>query len=490
MLHVSDLLHYKQCPRLAWNWKNNKPSIESFYHMDCSFSSLYTQFLHIENYGQGKTGDSNEVTMELIEKNEYVLNARLEYKECRTNIPVIHKLENGIQIIYPFLSAYPKEFEATKMKINQLICEHCGLEVVDTRIIYINKDYIRQDSLDLNQLFFTSDCLFNKRNHPGKKIKEYIESVEIDLDEWIAQTKEVLFGQCPELKRTKQCTAGRRCRFYEECFDESKEPDDSTLFLTTSQYKLDAYYSGIQHIKDMPLDKLEGYRLQYAQYMASKNGQFLDRSAIIPWLQQIKYPISYLDFEWDTFAIPPYQNMKPFDVLCFQYSLHVEYSKKPLKHFNFFDVGDCRKKFVESLIHDIPKRGSILVYNMEGAEKLRLMQLSMQFPEYKKQLISICNRMIDLSKPFETGCFYDNRMRGHYSLKKLLPVFTDDISYTDLSIQNGLNAVWIYRTFEQSNQEDKEKIRNDISTYCALDTYAEYVVYHGLLKKIKEIKNA
>lgn len=59
---------------------------------------------------------------------------------------------------------------------------------------------------------------------------------------------------------------------------------------------------------------------------------------------------------------------------------------------------------------------------MEGAEKLRLKQLGEQFPKYKEQLDQICDRMIDLSKPFECGLFYDNRMRGHYSLKKVLPV--------------------------------------------------------------------
>lgn len=479
-----------QCQRLAWNWKNCKPSVDSFYHMDVPYSFYYTKYLHIDEYGQGKTGDTNEVTYDLLKKHTYVLNARLEYKGCRTNIPILQKIEEGYCMIYPFLSAYPKEHEAIKMKINYLICQKCLIDVKEIKIVFINKDYEREKEINIDALLSSSNTLFNKRNNPAKNVMDYFEGIDMDLDELIDQTYQSIYGECPKLKRSKNCTSGRRCRFYDVCFDDTSKPDDSILFLTTSQHKLDDYYTGVKHIKEMDISHLEGHRLQYAQFMASKNGIFFDKSAIIPWLSDIRYPISYLDFEWDTFAIPPYEKMKPFDVLCFQYSLHVEEQDGKLEHYNFFDTGDCRIRFIESLIRDVPKEGTILVYNMEGAEKLRLIQLANQFPEYKDELESIWMRMKDLSKPFETGCFYDNSMRGHYSLKKVMPVFSEDVSYTDLSIQNGLNAVWIYRTFNKASAEQQEKISHDISTYCAMDTYAEYIVYHGLLKLLKEDKNA
>ena len=77
------------------------------------------------------------------------------------------------------------------------------------------------------------------------------------------------------------------------------------------------------------------------------------------------------------------------------------------------------------MINDLPKEGSILVYNMEGAEKLRLIQLAKQFPQYKDELQQIWERMVDLSLPFSSGNIYDLRMEGMYSLKKLVPIFSD-----------------------------------------------------------------
>ena len=250
---------------------------------------------------------------------------------------------------------------------------------------------------------------------------------------------------------------------------------------------MDAYEKGIRHIHELPLNQIEGFRLQYAQYMASKTQKpFMDKAALQVWMKQIHYPISYLDFEWDTFAVPPYENMKPFDVLCFQYSLHVESKDGALKHYNFFESKDCRRHFVEQLIQDLPKTGTILVYNMEGAEKLRLKQLANQFEEYRDELEAICARMVDLSKPFEAGLYYNSKMRGHYSLKNILPVFSKDLSYKNLDIQNGLNAVFAYRTYDDKNEEEKKEVKEAISTYCQMDTYAEYVVYHGLLREVEE----
>lgn len=486
LIHVSDLLHFQQCSRLAYNYYTNKKPMESFYHLDVPYSELYCRLLNISEYGSGQTGDDNEASLKLLQENKYILNARFEYRQCRTKIPVLIKKEDGFCAVYPFLSSYPKEFEAQKMKINQIICEKLGVHINEHKVIYLNKDYVRKNELNIEECLILGNHFFNKRNNLGKEVDEVVNGVDIDVDALIDQVQSLFSKSIPEAVRSKKCTAGRRCRFYDFCFDESNQPDDSILFLTTSRHKLDLYEEGIQHIKDMKINKIEGFRLQYSQYMASLNGRFLDLGAIIPWISKIQYPISYLDFEWDTFAIPPYENMKPFDVLCFQYSLHVENEKHELSHCDFFSTGDCRKKFVESLIENIPSTGSILVYNMEGAEKLRLIQLSQQFPEYKNQLESIWTRMIDLSKPFELGVFYDNRMRGHYSLKNLLPIFTDEVSYKELEIQNGMNAVFAYRTYDHATIKQKEAIRQQISKYCAMDTYSEFIVYHGLLDVIEE----
>ena len=487
MIHVSDLLHEKRCSRLAWNKKNNALPYESFYHMEQSFSELWSAYLEVEDSVKGSVGDNNEDTLALLKENDVVRHARFEYLGCRTKIPVLKKIKKGYMAIYPFLSAYPKESEALLMKINKEICAHCGINIVENRIVFLNKDYVRQNELNISELFGMSDCLFNRRNNLGKSIEELMDKIELNLEDWICLTAKVVESECPQACRSKNCTSGRRCVYYDSCFNEEELVDDSVLFLTTSREKIHAYEQGIEHMKDMDPETIEGFPLQYAQMMASlQGGVFCDRVAVASWIEDIQYPISYLDFEWDTFAVPPYEGMKPFDVLCFQYSLHVEQEDGTLKHMDFFQSKDCRRNFIESILKNVPETGSILVYNMEGAEKLRLIQLGEQFPEYADALMEICSRMVDLSKPFENGLFYDCRMRGHYSLKNVLPVFSDTYSYSDLEIQNGMTAVHAYRTYDSVDENEKEQVCENIRTYCAMDTFAEYVVFHGL-KKYKNL---
>lgn len=490
MTHVSDILHCQKCPRFGWDLYHKKGIHEKYFHMIAPFSALWKKYLKVEDAVSGQTGDSNADTLKKMADCDVIVFARFSYRECRTQIPVLIKKEKGYHAIYPYLNCNPKDTETLRMKLDERIALTQGISIISHEIVYINKDYVRSDDLEVEKLFERGSKFFNRRNNPAKDIQECLDAMDIDLDAMINETLGILQGEQPSLKRNKTCTAGRRCLYYDECFEDQELPDDSIVFLTTSQHKLNAFEQGCVHIRDMEPSLLEGYRLQYAQYMASLNGCFLDKAALSHWIDSVQYPISYLDFEWDTFGVPPYKGMKPFDVLCFQYSLHIEEEDHTLRHTDFFGTRDCRKDFIESLIDSLPKEGSILVYNMEGAEKLRLIQLGNQFPEYKDQLNAICERMIDLSKPFETGVYYENRMRGHYSLKSVLPVFTDEVSYQQLAIHDGLNAVSAYRTFEEADPSQKKKIRQDIRNYCRMDTYAEYVVFHGLKKKLEEEEDA
>ncbi len=488
MIHVSDLIAYQRCPRFSWNRTNIHEPFQGFYHMEAPFSRYWMEYFSCHDVPSGKTGDSNEDTLELLKNHDRVINVRMEYKGCRTRIPLLEKCEDGYKATYMYLNSYPKESESLIMKINQQIAASIGIQISQHQIFYLNKEYVRQDQLDIQSCFLTSNQLFNRKNKLNKTIEQCMEEQIFDLDTWISQTQEVVnMEQPPEMQRSKQCTSNRRCMYYDQCFDDSQLPDNSVLFLTTSQNKMNAFHNGIKHIHELDLDLLDGFRLQYAQYIASQKGRFVDGWALHAWLHAIEKPVCYLDFEWDTFAIPPYKGMKPFDVLCFQYSLHIEPENEPLYHKDFFDTGDCREAFIQSLLKDIPEKGAILVYNMEGAEKLRLQQLAVQFPQYKEQLDAICDRMVDLSKPFEAGLFYDNKMRGHYSLKNVLPVFTDEYSYKQLNIQDGMDAVFSYRNMEKVDKDQQEQIRESIRKYCRMDTYAEVIIYHGLMAIDKEM---
>ena len=120
---------------------------------------------------------------------------------------------------------------------------------------------------------------------------------------------------------------------------------------------------------------------------------------------------------------------------------------------------------------------------MEGAEKLRLYQLAEQFPQYRRRLYSVCDRMVDLSLLFSAGIVHHIRMHGMYSLKKLLPIFSK-YSYDDLEISFGMDAVKEYRQMKKCTLEKKKAIRQQLLHYCSMDTYAEYILLHALFRLV------
>ena len=313
---------------------------------------------------------------------------------------------------------------------------------------------------------------------------DLIEKHQRDVFQIAKETAQVLKRKCAKEHLSPNCSKGYKCPYYDECVAK-RAHDTSVLYLMQCTKKFTLLHHGVQDMKDIDFDILEGTRLQYAQIMAAQgNGFYMDRFALSNWVNQnITYPISYLDFEWETFVYPPYEGMKPFDVLVFQYSLHVEESENAaLTHEEFIGEGDCRIAFIEHLLKHIPKTGTVLVYNMEGAEKLRLTQLGEQFPQYQAELAQICERMVDLSVPFSSGSIYDSRMHGYYSLKKLVEVFYQ-FDYHSLAVSQGLQAAESWRLMQEENA-DKERIRKELFEYCGMDTYSEYLIFHKICELI------
>lgn len=486
MFHLSDINKYERCEKLFWLHQHEPIKHSPFVNYNGSMKELCIEYFMLYDPFIGEANDSCEKTMEAMKEKEALLNARFVYENLRIKIGLMLKQEEGWDLYFPYMNCFPKESEAQKIADHCMVLKQLQIPIHKCYVIHLNSQYVREDELDVRKLLCVSDHFFNQKNKQGKSIEECIVPLMRDLSKPLIALRVCNALSEPESIRKKACTKGLKCTYYERCFPEQLS-DDSILHFTQSPKKLEMLEQGILTMKEVPLEYLDGSQYQYAQYVsAKKEGMFVDRHALSTWLkQEITYPISYLDFEWETFAIPPYKKMKPFDVLVFQYSLHIEEKGKPLVHKEFLQEKDCREAFLQQLLKDLPKQGSILVYNMEGAEKLRLRQLAQQFPSYEEQLKQVWERMVDLSLPFSTGVIYDLRMKGHYSLKTLVPIFSN-YSYEDMDVKNGVEAVQRWRNNSSLSAEEKEKQKQQLLAYCAMDTYAEYIVYHALEKIAKK----
>ncbi len=483
MYHLSDIKHMERCSKMFYLSRKERLTFQPFFVNQEDIVELLKSYMMIKDCFVGVRNDDPQKAMQAYLDKKHLINARMAYQELRVKVPLLIQEDDKVILYYVFQSVAPKESEGAKIADLLWVLNKINVHVDEVYAISINPDYVRKDELNVYELFITSDYLFRNKNKPGKKISELVELYTRDLDECIEQLKQIEAMDDIVVDYSSACTRGYKCGYLGVCFPEVVDAD-SIETLMSSQYKYQMKEEGRTTLKDADIERIEGFRQQYAQIMASKlGGLFYDHAALKTWLNDIDTNVvSYLDFEWESYLYPPYQGMKPYDVLVFQYSLHVEQDGE-LTHINYIGEGDCRMEMIESLIHHIPKEGIILVYNMEGAEKLRLMQLASQFPQYEEALKQIWERMVDLSLPFSTGNVYHLEMKGSYSLKTLVPIFSD-YHYEDLSVSTGMDAVATYQAYLKTEGEEKIKLYQALEQYCSLDTYGEYIVYHALKKMV------
>ncbi len=483
MYSISDLKNYDDCKNYFWfvKHKGNMSSSMIHNHEDCI--KLCKELLMIPNAYDASENSMLDIK-NVFDSETAIIHASFMYYHLQITIPIMIKGKKGWNVYFPYEVCYPKEEEIQYIADHLHVLASFYIPVEDIFIIHLDAEYDRGDTLEVQKLFKITEYIHSSNWSSDKKIKDLLPYFDRNLLFYQREMDTYLKNKVMNCKFIEQCGKGTQCPYYHVCLPCIKK-DTSILHLNSCTYGFDMHQ---EDTVEVDVNQIEVTRLQYAQIMAARlNGLYCDTHAVKMWLREcIHYPISYLDFAWDTFAIPPYPRMKPYDSLCFQYSLHIENEhEQVLQHKQFLGTGDCRLAFIEQLLKDIPKEGSIMVYHMESAEKLRLKQLAMQFPQYKNTLYKLCDRMVDLSLPFFSASLYDSRMCGQYSLKTLLSLYST-IDYRDFSISNSLDAVKKWRSLEAANEIEKEQICKELYAYYKMDTYAEYVVFHAIKDIVRE----
>ena len=108
-----------------------------------------------------------------------------------------------------------------------------------------------------------------------------------------------------------------------------------------------------------------------------------------------------MDFESYQVAIPTIDGTKPYQQICFQYSLHY-YLKKDgeLYHKEYLSDdydGNPMYGLCNRLCEDIPMNTCVLVYN-KSFEIPRLKEMANLFSEFREHLLNIVNKDLILLK--------------------------------------------------------------------------------------------
>jgi hypothetical protein len=355
------------------------------------------------------------------------------------------------------------------------VFKDAGYKIRKCIVMHINSNYVRQGEVNPKRLFKQVDLT----DEAKAKYDEVANNVE-RLNKVLALKNE------PSRKEENHCSRPAVCMDTDSCWGEV--PLYSVFNAFTANKANDVVrLTGSYDVGNIPPSFSLSYMKDIEVECHKNNQAHADKSKIGGFLDSLEYPLYYLDYESVMSAVPLYDGTKPYQHVPFQFSLHIqEKPEGPLKHVEYLhkENTDPREGFVKELVKSCGKKGSVIVYS-QSFEEGRNKDLAKAFPKYKKELEAINSRMVDLLVPFRGRFLYHPDQAGSASLKKVLPAWTD-VTYDNMDLSDGLQAMNRYRSFVEGkmNKKETKKLWKDLSSYCTKDTYAMV----ALIKAMSDIR--
>lgn len=464
MLTKSDFLLFLEAPMHLWAKEHGKLQITA--------PSTYDQHLMKQGYEVEKVAHDylkkyvlpKYKHAELLWQQTYVSG---EYQSRADGI--IHDLDTDTYDIYEIKSSTSEKKDHLPDATFQTIVIGDTLTIGSIHLLLLNDEYVRGDSLDIEQLFKVPDVTSD--------VTEMTPTVH-------SQMKEAQRVAKSESSDTiLNCLNPKTCPCMDLCHPDLPQYSIYNIPNLTPKKRRELEEANTIAIDDIDLNFTFTPKQQRIVDVIQSKTPFIDKTTIQSLLQGLTHPLYFLDYETYDEAMPLYKGHKPYQKMVFQYSLHiVSANSTDIQHEEYVATkpGDPARELVKHLQSRISGTGSVIVWNkaFEGGRNKEMAEL---YPEYKDFLLNINNRMFDLMEIVSKGYYLHPDFRGSWSIKNVLPVMVPELSYKDLPINKGDMAMiaW-WEMVHDSDASAKQKIADSLLKYCGLDTLAMLKIWGKL----------
>lgn len=481
-----------QCPKILW-LDENKPEVA----IEEDNSAKMKTGIEIGNLAKKYYGENYvsvpydtdykkmaEETARLIEaKTPIICEATFIYNDCLCMVDILRVKDDGtLSITEVKSSTSTKPINIQDVGFQLYVVKNCGYNVSSVMLMHLDNSYIRQGELDIKGLFEVENVT-KEASDVVEDIEERLTSMENKRDS----------GEEPEVVLSSHCNNPYPCKYKEYCW--SVYPSPNVFDLSYGARKAPKLRDkGIISFEDLYesddfSDLTEKQQIQVAVYVENKPPQ-INKEAVGSFLNELWYPLHFLDFESFQLACPIYDGTWPYQQIVSQYSLHyLDKQDGKLQHAEFLakeGESPCRA-VAEALIRDIPREACIIVWN-KSFEMTRIKEMAQMFPDLADELLARNENVVDLMVPFKQFDWYQKEFGKSSSIKVVLPaLFPDDprLDYHSLEgVHNGVQAANAYVTLSQNTPSEIEIIRNQLLRYCELDTYAMVVIWAKMVEEV------
>ena len=340
-------------------------------------------------------------------------------------------------------------------------------------ILHLNKEYVREGQLDIAQLFIAEDVT--------QKVFDIIDEVETHLPRAWDTAQSVSIGGISHCYKPDKCACPSLCH--------PNLPDYSIYDIPyiREKKKIQLLDLEIYDIKDVPADFPLNDKQRLIIEVARTNKEHIDRKSIQEEFQRFVYPLYFMDYETCLIALPGFNGFHPQQQVVFQYSLHkMESLEGEIIHTKHLSVtkDDPSIPLLQQLREDVGDTGTIFAWN-KSFEMSRHKELASIHPEYADFLLNLNERIYDLADFVKNGLYLHPHFKGSWSIKNILPVMAPELSYEDMEIGAGDQAMiaWWDMINEKLPANEVGKTKEALLKYCELDTLAMVRIW----QKIREL---
>ena len=400
-----------------------------------------------------------------------IYEATFKFNDILVMVDILNKGKSGWNFyevksatdVYKDQSLNVKDVYVKDVAIQYYVLKGSGLDIASAFLVHIDNKYVRKGPLEVNKLF------------AKRELTDEVVEMQQEVIGELGALRKTLSRNEPKIDIGVHCDNPYECDFKGHCWPEEILNGYSIFNISglNSSKKFELYQSGVIKLADVPDDfpLSDNQRLQVETELSGN--EMIDQEQIKNFLNDLSYPLYFLDFETFNQAIPQWDGLRPYQNVPFQYSIHcIEREGKDPFHSEFLaeEDSDPRISLAERLIGHIPKGVCVLAYNC-SFEKGVIRYLAEQFPDYSKHLMDIHDNLLDLMVPFQKKYYYKKEMKGRYSIKTVLPALIGDSPYSKMEINEGMKASNNYKNLASiQDSKKKEKIKRDLKIYCKQDT--------------------
>jgi Domain of unknown function(DUF2779) len=410
-------------------------------------------------------------TQELIKKNNILFEPAFLFEDLYFRADILKTTPKGVTLLEVKSSTEVKPYHIQDASIQALILSKLGHKIDRIYICHVNKNYTTRDPI--SKFFIKNDVT-----------SEVLDQLPL-MEEKIFKIKELIRSN-PDIKIGPHCTKPFACLFRSHCNKESRVPKNCIISFPNLSNKWDLFKSGKREVGDLELKDLKSEQQKTLLVRSQLDKISIDSQKILASFKSWDKPLWFLDFETFDSVFPLYKKTRPNTHIPYQFSLAKIKNGKPVIVESYIadDISlDPRKELAKNLINSIGKNGSIVTYNM-SFEKTRIQEMADLIPEFRKELLLIKDRIVDLL-PLMRSSVYHPGFNFSWSLKSVIPaIFGEQASYSKNKINDGLQSQKTYLDAIRNNTIEEN--RQDLIDYCnkdVLEMARLYIYLHENAKK-------